>query len=91
MYTESEQIGLESQKKQKSLESDEEVDINNRNERKEEFGLDDPFDDKRSLISLRGRKKRWNNMMSKRKELADKIFNTHQLTLEKIEEPEDED
>ena len=30
-------------------------------------------------------------MMSKRKELADKIFNNHPLNLEKIEEPEDED
>lgn len=50
------------------------------------MGLDDPFDDKRSLISERGRKRRWNDMMSKRKELSDKIFNKHPLNLEKIED-----
>lgn len=56
------------------------------------MGTDDPFDDKKSLISERSRKQRWNDIMTKRKELANKIFNKHPINLEKIEdEMEEED
>lgn len=59
-------------KRVKTYESEEETDPY-RMERKIEMGADEPFDDKQSLIGDRSIKKRWNDFMTKRKELIGKI------------------
>lgn len=71
------------------LEYDQEGDIYSQNARRSELGVDEDesFDDQKSLLGERARKKKWNSLIDDRKKKADKIFNKHPYDLAKIEEP----
>ena len=62
------------------MESDEEGDLHCQTERKLQLGLrsDDQFDDQRSELGDRKRKKKWNDLLDQRKQRGSRMFNNKQ-------------
>lgn len=69
-------------RKLKSVGSDDE-DYSNKKQRMD----DDEFNDNVSMLGDRDQKKKWNEIIDKRKEISQNIFKKHHPNMEQIDEP----